>query len=769
VFKPSTASVRRALEQATSTWGGMYHLFLSAEDEPTTRRLANALSIDVLYAVDAEPVSERLAQLSGYQWRGGLPEWGPFGPPRDGIIPRLLGPEWLLDDPGGSRLVLPRWDPADPLGDLYAVWYGQYGHSTYESSLASRFASVAEEVLLSPTDRPISGTSGGLTPIGLTGVDIEYTGASQTIGIMVLDAQDPVDLMRLWNLRASGGHVFPWPQGHGERFAEATDLWLRDVVDSGQVGQMRSGSARDLGPRMYVWAQDRQEAVPDPLAAVLRERGVTALPMSWEVHRVALGGWTGSHPLRTEFTRTFWITVAPHEHSVPLPIPLVGPPSWGRGRHPAGTVAAQVDIYSEAGLGPDRTVSVPNIRELAALLMYDYGDSSEPFHRPSGSGRAVGVRVDADAVLIEPVSSFSVFQRLLDGAGWTCSISESGRFASRLIELLGGIGNEAGNQPAVRAVLNEVARTPRGRPFDALVQTARQHQGSWPGPLSSSTAHSAYPRNVVLYLLARKLLRPILPVKCPRCATESASRPDDLADEVRCEMCSEIFPLGLALGVAGRRVDWRYRLAGNVSPDRLAEPLPIMATVNILSSYRQLSPTTMPHVIGLQLTAPDRSSEIDVALALNDGGAPLVVVGEVKSQRDWIDANDLANLARVQQHIRSKNIECFVLTAILRESFTPEELTALRDFCENAPDPVYRRSSDLDPILPIVLTCRDLSAPAHSDEHPMSWTEPGSGRIFGMIGRAAESCKRNLGLVDISYELTRNSRGRRLQWVPTSS
>jgi hypothetical protein len=765
VFKPSTDSVRRAVEQATSTWGGMYHPFLSPEDEATARLLANALSVDVLYAVDAEPVSERLAQLSGYWWRGGLPEWGPFDPPREGIVTRLLGPDWLLDDPGGGRLDLPRWDPADPLSGLYAVWYGQYGGSDYESGLASRFASVAEEVLLAPTDRRIPDTSGGLTPIGLTGVDIQYTGGSRATGIMVLDAQDPLDLVRFWNLRACGGDVFPWPLGHGERFAQAAELWLQYALDSGRVGRVRSSTDQDLGPRLEVWVRDRQQALPDPLVTVLRERGVTALPMSWNDRRVVLGGWTGSHPLRTEFSRTFSITVASHEPSAALPIPLVGPPSWRRGRHSAGTVAAQVDVYSEAGLGPDRTVTVPNIRDLAALLMYDYGDPSEPFHRPTGDGRAVGVRVDADAVLLEPVRSFAVFERLFDGSGWTCSHSDSGRFASRLIELLGGTGSQAGNQPAVRAVLNEAARTPRGRPFDALVQTARQHQGPWPGPFSSPTGRSNYPRNVILHLLARKLLRPLLPVKCPRCATESTIPPDDLADEIRCEMCSETFPLGLALGLAGRRLDWRYRLAGNVSPNRLAETLPLMATLTILSTYRQLSPTTVPHVLGLQLTALNRSCEVDVALALNDGGVPLVVVGEVKSQRDPIDAEDLANLASVQHHLRSKNIECFVLAATLRDTFDPEELTALRGFCENPPDPVYRRASRLDPVLPIVLTGRDLSTPEHSDDHPMSWKRPGSGTILGMIGRAAESCRRNLGLADISYEPTTDGRGWQLNWA----
>jgi hypothetical protein len=220
----------------------------------------------------------------------------------------------------------------------------------------------------------------------------------------------------------------------------------------------------------------------------------------------------------------------------------------------------QVDIYWESGFAPDWTIKVPNIRELGPLLMQDLGDPAEPFRRPTHNGRAMGVQIDADTVLVDPVRSFSVFERILDGSEWTCSQSDNGRFASRLMELLGGIDSQAGNQPAVREVLKKAARTPHGAPFDSLIKIAEQYQGAWPGPFSSPAAQVSYPKSVVLRLLAQKLLRPVLPVRCPHCATQSTVRPDDLADEIRCEMCSSTFALGLALGVAGPKANWKYRL-----------------------------------------------------------------------------------------------------------------------------------------------------------------------------------------------------------------
>jgi hypothetical protein len=178
-----------------------------------------------------------------------------------------------------------------------------------------------------------------------------------------------------------------------------------------------------------------------------------------------------------------------------------------------------------------------------------------------------------------------------------------------------------------------------------------------------------------------------------------------------------------------------------------------MAVLTIFSLYRQLSPRIMPHLLGLELESPQQTCEIDIALALDDLGAPIVILGEVKSQNP-VDVNDLANLAKIQQYLRSKNIECFILAATLQDRFQPEELTALRRFCENPPVSVYRHHGGLEPILPIVFTNRDLSAPQYSDENPIGWLRPNVGGAFGMFSLAIESCRRNLGLTDISPTLS---------------
>jgi hypothetical protein len=172
----------------------------------------------------------------------------------------------------------------------------------------------------------------------------------------------------------------------------------------------------------------------------------------------------------------------------------------------------------------------------------------------------------------------------------------------------------------------------------------------------------------------------------------------------------------------------------------------MMATVTVLSSLRGLTAASGPYVLGLEVRYPDGAREIDVAMTLDDLGPPVVVVGEVKSFRDSIEADDLASLRRLQERLRATGVECFLLAATFRDKLDESELVALRAECERAPMTLSRRSSR--PVLPIILTAPELSQTQFSDDHPWRWGGPGA----GTAGLAEESCKRNLGLNEIRWE-----------------
>jgi hypothetical protein len=735
VFKPTIDSLRRAVESATSTWGGMYYAFLSPDNADESLSLARRLGVDALWPMDEDFLSQRLCNSEGYHWFG---FGGPFEYSTGTLDTGLLDAGWLLDDSSVERFVLPCWSDEDLLRDLFAVWFGAYEGSEHSQGVNAAFAQRAEKLTIDPAG-PIPGITGALSPIDLTALEIEYRGLEASCGVLVLDPQNPRDLLQFWNLRATGNLVFPWPKGFEGRVQAAGDTWLQQALANNRLHTPQSGSGIKLGPFVDVWLGEGQSDTPRELTSMLERHGIGAHPGMLEQPT----GWTGHHPLATSLSRTFTSPVDPGEHAFSVALPLFWPSLGRRGRR-SGVLAAQLSGLSGANLGPRWTANIPNVRDLSTLLR-GYWNVGEPFQYPTHDGLALGVSAASDSVTLGLVPSFSIFERLLRDSGWKCSQSDDGRFATQLVELLGGAGSDAANQPAVRAVLRKAARSQHGLHIQALVQVASDNKGNWPSALLAISP-ADYPARVVNYLLFRKMLHPVLPVKCPNCATTSPLRPDDLATELRCPMCSEPFPLGFAFGAAAKRPDWRYRLAANVPDERLSGALPVMAVLNVLSSFGSLSSRSAPHVLGLQIDGSDISCEVDVALATNDGGTAAVIMGEVKSYGVPIDSNDLANLRKVQQFLRTKNVNCYVLAATLRESLSPEEIADLRAFCEGSGTILARYS--LEPLLPIVLTGNDLSVPQYTDEHPGRWTRAG----WGIANIALESCKRNLGLADIRHE-----------------
>jgi hypothetical protein len=108
----------------------------------------------------------------------------------------------------------------------------------------------------------------------------------------------------------------------------------------------------------------------------------------------------------------------------------------------------------------------------------------------------------------------------------------------------------------------------------------------------------------------------------------------------------------------------------------------------------------------------------------------------------------LANLRHVQEHLRSKGIECLILAATNRDRLTPDERSTLRDFCADLPEPVHQRDF-MTPVAPIVLTGRELAAPPFTDLHPHRWIALQGWK--GILDLAVESCRHNLGECQTRY------------------
>jgi hypothetical protein len=486
---------------------------------------------------------------------------------------------------------------------------------------------------------------------------------------------------------------------------------------------------------------------PKLLADLLASVGVNPMINSIDEAEERIHGWRGSHPFNTDFVHRF-SEPTQSDRKVNIPVPKIDGTKGERGRVRGDIVAIQLEIDGTNGVRPDYTFTVPNVRRLAGFL----GEFDGPllnFDRPAADGRALSLSSGAQTVTISAVPTISIFSKLIETPEWVGRQTPSGTFLTRLIERLGGPGSTIANQPGARAALIEVARSQQGQPSAAIVEYIRKYRGDWPDKFASQERKSAYPGQVFRFLLARGILRPVFPVTCPHCTTSVAIRPEDLMTQMKCELCLEDFPLGLALGSrVGKGTSWLYQLAGHVDQLRLRETLPVMATLNVLTSRGYFSPSTVPYLLGWKVKGPDLDCEIDIATIIDERGLPIVIIGEAKHHMRSIDANDLNNLRRVQNHFRSIGIECFILVAVMRE-LRQEEIDLLRDLSSHPPRTLPYESS-IEPILPIVFTEKDLSV-TEFGENPMRWAAG-----YGIVGLAKQSCMRNLGMTSIDHSQDEN-------------
>lgn len=744
LLRSNITSLNLGIEWATSTWGGAYSLLFDPTGEEGLLRVADGLGVDVLYPVDDDERDRQLAETPGYVWQG-RGEWSPYAQPKEYMSARLLGPEWLLDRlPKGIEPFLPTWSDDDPLGGLFSVWLGKYGSDDFGRQLAAAVEQSGRVIEIA-LDAPVA-LPDGISPIRLTGQGIGYSGENGFHGFVVVDPTNPKHLRLAWNVRALGGDVFPWPLHDSDRLRELAQAWIEDRRSSGQLSRWRRGDGTPLPPHASVMLLEEGSTIPDDLAQILSDAGLNPFPEGYFV----VPGWSGSHPFSTEFERSFSADLDAADWSFPVPLPEFVPALRRDPITRSMMVAAQVELFREQRLGSTRWAALPNVRGLARLLRG--GALRSTMRRPVLGGRALALEVSSDECNIELVPAIEAIANLFEGSGWECSQSDPGRFATRLADIFGGPGTVVANQPAARAVLVATVRSPTGKTIGELLAAAKKHHGSWPTRLLVERSPDDYAREVVDFLLYRRLLQPYFVVRCPECTILMTMRPEDLTSAVTCSMCSAEFPLGFALGRSKSGQGWQYRLPQDIGEDRLLEALALLATASALSSEGVFAGSSL-HQFGIELKTPrqhgkerEHECELDLFMVVHDRGEPEIIVGEIKNG-GYLEETDLDNLLRVRDWFLGRGFNCYPLFATLREELRRGERDLLRSACEHAP---RAHGNHILPLLPIVLVGSDLSTAPMEEAHPRSWKTA----VGAYTNLSSQSCVRNLGLTS-------------LEWIPT--
>ena len=733
----SPAQVRTAIANLSGVWGGVYMPILNVAAPVEELRLyGRRFDVDSLYSDIADgPISELLAR-PGWGWRGRGP-WGPFGEEghlRTGLLPIHA----LIEE--STDLFQPTWDRDDPADLAFSAMWGLA--DDVHVSLSPTLDVVGPRQGPIPEALQAAGAGTLFGALDATSLHLRphpRAYLDDDVGLYVIRADHPADVVDFWNMRIYGTRIIGLP-------ADGADTVLTSLLSTRlpAIELRRSPGGAVTDDVVRVWGfQDASASTSAAIQAAADRDGLRV----WPEER---GAWPGYlfQGLRSRFTRSLRVDFRPSAHSVDIPLPVLpvrdDPEAFAR-----GVVAAEVRLHRVVGQDPRMTASIPPHRQHASLLRHVGADGVDQV-RVTEEGIALGVDAESDHVRVPFAYNQDVMRLLFDDPDVSVTQSDAGRFQTRAAEKFGGPFSGLFNQPGVRAAVTLAADRPAGVTLPHLREVVARDHGAWPDPLFGPkiTARD-YARQQVNFLLNSGIFVPTLKVHCSYCRVESHVSADDLAATMTCEFCGQTFSLALSHSLA--QPEWHYRLAAHLGAAHVQALLPALAVTSLLRQLRHLEEPPLTHVLGLEVTTAGRKVEVDIAAYIRDREWA-VVLGEVKTG-NRIDANDIANLEFLQRRLTTAGVRCVLLFATLKEAFSPEEVADLRALAKRAGH-VELSTGGSCANLPLVLTGPDLSHPPGSREHPWRW-EPKT--YTGIFGTARGSCARNLGLRDHELDVPRDN------------
>jgi hypothetical protein len=348
--------------------------------------------------------------------------------------------------------------------------------------------------------------------------------------------------------------------------------------------------------------------------------------------------------------------------------------------------------------------------------------------RVQPNGLDLFVHVYDTSLGMSPLQIDALIAKLFDRAGMEIKRSFAGEVAQRVLEMMGGLRpSRVFKITGVRKLL-AMPKARTGIKRDHAVQCIRDY-GSATRKASFDRFRQFWrdmgPDGIFSSLLDRGVFRAGLKLSCPNCRLIPYIEADRIGDEIQCPLCG--FRFRLAPLIHGR--EWVFRVSGVF--EREGSPhgsIPAILAMTELTRREFLTGSTIVRP-ATEITFDGRLCESDlIGLEISREGFPSVVIGECKSLGE-IDDRDIANLKEVRARLRASGIECYLMFAVLRESFTEDEINRFKalsdEFVEDQLNglPAYHTAPAGPPIL---LTTQELEADPWSTKpaagpksHPM--------------------------------------------------
>jgi hypothetical protein len=685
ILKDDKEALRKAARLSFTMWGGRYNPIIPVDAPDLANQLLKLFRVDALFPLsEGDAVSAFVAAHKHLPWPlmfDGLFINGMHDVKEPTIVdithPIIkLHNEFFKHNPtAGPGLDVYRWEPTDPLADVFLCTYGEFPPpeetgvdyaSLIQTHLfaVSSFIQNSTEIQSPRIDRETIATLNHAYMKPHYAIQNHWSWP----GFYVGDANNATNLINFWNLRATGIEVEFFDPNHAARYERIRSHWAERVR---QLPDASPGS-----PKIALWHQS-ERTIDDV-------RQLFAAGETLEC-RVDLPTWNGMNVRAPIMYFDDSATLASIDESGPTPTMSFALPNKpfveerdSHNQHYVLSVDPGIGLFRNE----QATLHAPFIPQLNTF----YGRRC---HHSWNAARAepdsLGVVTSAhdDHETLYALNINELVTEAFGLVGIEATPSKPGLIASTLIQQMGGLdGCRPFKIPGVRSLIENHKPS---QSFDraTAMQTIRG-QGQ-DRPLSDYQWLYIEPRKpnselknsaVLAYLLERGVFRAGLKFDCPSCRLEFWRSLDDTRSRLECEYCGRHFNATPQL----RDKAWAFRRSGLFGNDDHQEgAIPVLLTLQQLLRMRSLSRGMFTTAMTLKPKGASISKcETDFVVMgeRNRDHRIQIVIGEAKTRKPFT-ADDVAKLKAVADAFPKDQYDVFVVFARLA-TFSAEEVELIK-------------------------------------------------------------------------------------------
>ena len=611
------------------------------------------------------------------------------------------------------RASLLSWQADDPLAMVLLATTGAYPPASttvpsYERLLEERLC--AETIQLHPDEPLPAGLNSMLTPSRLCVDELEHDHVPGDPGFYVGSADNFVDLMNFWNLRATGIELIFVDRRYRTRLKPMIEEHHRWLANLRRRRWHEPGS-------ITIWKQNHHEQQDlSFLSSKLISRNAGVLSWNGLNIKTSMAHWPRQSALGS-------VDESGTTPSVTFPLPEKPTYDGLLEQYIAISISGNDHFFRNRNV----TLFPPFLPELNGYYgrkqFFPYGRVRADYGLVGGAISLL-IRTRDSYITLRSLSALELVRSLFKRFGVIAKPSQAGLVTNRLISQMGGVqGCRVFKIEGVRTLITEHKpdrHFDRGHACRVIGNFDNDRNRMQFGPfedlfISTRPRHrELQPQDAFNKLLMQRVLSVGLELRCPHCELAFWQSLDEVKTDVACAYCGIVIDVTMQL----RDRNWAYRRSGLFGrDDHQHGGIPVAITLQQLDT--QLLSEGRLYTTCLDLArggAPIDACETDFVVVTTGYSyhrphLPQVIIGECKSAGGQITRDDAEHLGHVASAFPRNRLNPFILfaktgdfsvdeieaSAIAQDEWEPRVLLLSKDELE--PYNILDRHSDADPTL----------------------------------------------------------------------